>query len=337
MLSRQAFRLQPRLLRSSAAAAQARFASTLIVAEHDNMTLNAATLSVVTAASKVGGEIDVVVGGSGCGAVADAAAKVPGIRKVFCADAAVFGKPVAEDMEKLILQIHSANKYSHILAPASAGAKSSLPRVAAKLDVNQLSDVIGVVSEDTFMRPIYAGNAQATVKSTDSVKVMTVRPTSFEKAAETGGSGVVEAVTCEGAGMSKWKSEQLSKSDRPDLAAASTVIAGGRGLKSGDNFKLVYDLADKLGAAVGASRAAVDAGYIGNDLQIGQTGKVVAPELYVAVGISGAIQHLAGMKDSKTIVAINKDPDAPIFQVADMGLVDDLFTAVPAMTAGINK
>ena len=269
----------------------------------------------MTAASKIGGDIDIVVGGAGCGAVAEAAAKLPGIRKVFCADAPVFGKPVAEDMEKLILQVHAAHKYSHILAPASANAKSAFPRVAAKLDVNQISDVLKIEAEDTFVRPIYAGNAMATVKSGDSVKVMTVRPTAFEKAEGGSGSASVEAVSCEGAGLSTWKSEQLSKSDRPDLASAGTVVAGGRGLKSGDNFKLIYDLADKLGAAVGASRAAVDAGYISNDLQIGQTGKVVAPELYVAVGISGAIQHLAGMKDSKTIVAINKDPDAPIFQV----------------------
>ena len=268
--------------------------------------MSAATLSAVTAAASIGGDIDVVVGGSGCGAVAEAAAKVPGVRKVFCADAAFFGKPVAEDMEKLILQVHGANKYSHIVAAATAGAKSTLPRVAAKLDVNQISDVVKVESEDTFVRPIYAGNALATVQSSDSVKVMTIRPTAFEKAEAGSGSGAVEAVSCEGAGLSTWKSEELSESDRPDLASAGTVVAGGRGMKSGENFKLIYDLADKLGAAVGASRAAVDAGYINNDMQIGQTGKVVAPQLYIAVGISGAIQHLAGMKDSKTIVAINK-------------------------------
>jgi len=337
MLSRAASRLAPRLLRSSSVAAQSRFASTLVVAEHNNVALNPATLSAVMAASKIGGEIDMLVGGASCGAVAEQAAKLPGIRKVFCADAAVFGKPVAEDMEKLILQVHEANKYSHILAPASASANATLPRVAAKLDVNQMSDVLSIESEDTFIRPIYAGNALATVKSADTVKVLTIRPTAFEKVEEGSGSGVVEAVSCEGAGLSTWKSEELSKSDRPELASAGTVVAGGRGMKSGENFKMIYDLADKLGAAVGASRAAVDAGYIGNDLQIGQTGKVVAPQLYVAVGISGAIQHLAGMKDSKTIVAINKDPDAPIFQVADVGLVDDLFTAVPAMTAAVNK
>jgi electron transfer flavoprotein alpha subunit len=228
----------------------------------------AATLSAVTAATKIGGSIDIVVGGAGCGAVADAAAKLKGVRKVFCADAAVFGKPVSEDMEKLVLQVHAANKYSHIMGTTSSLAKSTLPRVAAILDVNQISDVINIQSEDTFTRPIYAGNALASVKSSDAIKVLTVRPTAFDKAADTGGSGAVEAVSCEGAGLSTWKSEQIAKSDRPDLASAGTVVAGGRGLKSGDNFKLVYDLADKLGAAVGASRAAVDAGYIGNDLQV---------------------------------------------------------------------
>jgi len=232
------------------------------------MRMCAATLSAVTAATKIGGSIDIVVGGAGCGAVAAAAAKLKGVRKVFCADAAVFGKPVSEDMEKLVLQVHAANKYSHIMGTTSSLAKSTLPRVAAILDVNQISDVVNVQSEDTFTRPIYAGNALASVKSSDAIKVLTVRPTAFDKAADTGGSGAVEAVSCEGAGLSTWKSEQIAKSDRPDLASAGTVVAGGRGLKSGDNFKLVYDLADKLGAAVGASRAAVDAGYIGNDLQV---------------------------------------------------------------------
>lgn len=250
------------------------------------------------------------------------------------ADAAHFAKPVAENIEKLVLQCHASGKFSHILAPANVSLKAAMPRVAAQLGVDQISEISAVVSADTFVRPIYAGNALCTVKSEDPVKVVTVRPTAFEKAAE-GGSAAVEDVTCPAAGMAEWVSEELTASDRPDLATAGTVVAGGRGLKSGDNFKLLYDLADKLGAAVGASRAAVDAGYVPNDYQIGQTGKVVAPDLYVAVGISGATQHLAGMKDSKTIVAINKDPDAPIFQVADLGLVDDLFKAVPAFTTAI--
>ena len=304
--------------------------SILVIAEHDNATLKPATLNVVTAAAKIGGSVDVLVAGSNCGAVADAAAKVAGVAKVLVADNAAYQYQLAENMGELVAELGKG--YTHILAAATTTGKDFLPRTAALLDVNMLSEVIGVVGSDTFTRPIYAGNAIATVKSADSIKVMTVRPTGFDAAAATGGSAAVEAVgIVKDAGISAFAGEELAKSDRPELTAAKIVISGGRGMQNGDNFEMLYKVADKLGAAVGASRAAVDAGFVPNDMQVGQTGKIVAPELYVAVGISGAIQHLAGMKDSKVIVAINKDEEAPIFQVADYGLVADLFEAVPEL------
>jgi len=314
---------------------QQRLASTLVVAEHDNKTLSPVTLNAITAAVKMGGgDVDCLVAGNSCQAVAEAAAKAAGVSKVLVADSKDLEGFLSERMAALILDTQNTNKYTHIVAAASALYKSVFPRVAAKLDVAPVSDIIGVKDSDTFVRTIYAGNAFQTVKSEDPVKVVTVRGTSFEACSESGGSGKVEAVTvCElPVEMSSFVGQQLSKSERPELASAKVVVSGGRGLKSGENFKLIYDLADKLGAGVGASRAAVDAGYVPNDMQVGQTGKIVAPELYIAIGISGAIQHLAGMKDSKTIVAINKDPEAPIFQVADFGLVADLFKAVPEMT-----
>jgi len=304
--------------------------SILVIAEHDNAALKAATLNTVTAASRIGDDIAVLVAGHNCGAVAQAAAQVAGVKKVLVADAPHYANQLAENVAALVVSV--AGGYSHILAPATAAGKNTLPRVAALLDVAQLSDVIKVESPDTFVRPIYAGNVLATVQSSDKVKVMTVRGTAFPAAAATGGSASVEAVAVAAdAGVSSFVGQQLTKSDRPELTAAKIIISGGRGMGNGENFKLLEDVADKLGAAVGASRAAVDAGFVPNDYQVGQTGKVVAPELYVAVGISGAIQHLAGMKDSKVIVAINKDEEAPIFQVADYGLVADLFEAVPAL------
>uniref|UniRef100_A0A7S4KS67 Electron transfer flavoprotein subunit alpha n=1 Tax=Guillardia theta TaxID=55529 RepID=A0A7S4KS67_GUITH len=315
---------------------QRRFASTLVIAEHDNSALNAITRSAVTAASKLGGDVDLLVAGNNCDKVVEEAAKISGVKRVLKASAPHLERRLAEELEALILHAQNSNKYTHIMGASSACTKSVLPRVAAKLDVNQISEVIAIESEDTFVRPIYAGNALATVKSSDAVKVMTTRATSFDKA-EMNGSASVEEISSAAVGASEWKSEELSKSDRPELTAANVIVAGGRGLKSSENFQMLYKFADKLGAAVGASRAAVDAGYMPNDAQIGQTGKVVAPDLYFAIGISGAIQHLAGMKDSKTIVAINKDPDAPIFQVSDIGLVDDLFNVVPTMTEEIKK
>ena len=310
--------------------------SILVIAEHDNAVLKAATLNTVTAATQLGGDVTVLVAGHGCGAVAEAAAQVAGVKKVLVADAPHYANQLAENVAALVVGL--AGGYSHILAPATAAGKNTLPRVAALLDVAQLSDVIKVESPDTFVRPIYAGNVLATVQSSDKVKVMTVRGTAFPAVAATGGSASVEAVAVAAdAGVSSFVGQQLTKSDRPELTAAKIIISGGRGMGNGENFKLLEDVADKLGAAVGASRAAVDAGFVPNDYQVGQTGKVVAPALYVAVGISGAIQHLAGMKDSKVIVAINKDEEAPIFQVADYGLVADLFTAVPEMSKELDK
>ncbi|CAL94538.1 electron transfer flavoprotein subunit alpha/FixB family protein [Azoarcus olearius] len=304
----------------------------LVLAEHDNHTLKAATLNTVTAAAKIGGDIHVLVAGSNCGAAAEAAAKVAGVAKVLVADAPHLDAQLAENVSVLLQTLAPA--YSHVLAPSTSAGKNTLPRVAALLDVAQISDIVGVEAADTFVRPIYAGNALATVKSADAVKVITVRTTAFEAAGE-GGSAAIEAVaTGADAGQSNLVGREITKSARPELGAAKIIVSGGRGLGSGENYTtLLEPLADKLGAALGASRAAVDAGYVPNDYQVGQTGKIVAPQLYIAVGISGAIQHLAGMKDSKVIVAINKDPEAPIFQVADYGLVGDLFEVVPALTA----
>jgi len=322
-----------RTLRTSS---QQRFASTLVLADHENnQNLGAGTLSAITAASKLG-DVNVLVAGSGCEGVAKQAAAVAGVSKVFVADKPSYGRMLPENVAPLVVDVAKANGITHVLAAATASGKSIIPRAAALLDVSPVSDILSVESENSFVRPIYAGNALATVESGDAVKLLTVRTTAFEKAAAEGGSGEVVAVDNDSnAELSQWMSEELSQSDRPELGGARVVVSGGRGLKSGDNFELLYNLADKMGAAVGASRAAVDAGYCPNDMQIGQTGKVVAPELYVAVGISGAIQHLAGMKDSKVIVAINKDEEAPIFQVADYGLVGDLFEKVPEMTGKI--
>lgn len=303
--------------------------SILVCADHDNASLNAATLNTVTAAKQIGGDVVILVAGEGCGAVAEAAAKIDGVAKVLVADNAVYANQLAENVALLVAEI--GKDYSHILASTTSNGKSFLPRVAALLDVAQISDIIRVDSEDTFARPIYAGNAIATVQSTDAIKVISVRGTAFDAAAD-GGSAAVEAIdVVKDAGVSAFVNEEIVKSERPELTAASVIISGGRGMQNGDNFKMLEAVADKLGAAVGASRAAVDAGFVPNDMQVGQTGKIVAPDLYIAVGISGAIQHLAGMKDSKVIVAINKDEEAPIFQVADYGLVADLFEAVPAM------
>ena len=306
----------------------------LVIAEHDNASLKSATLNTVTAAAKIGGEIHVLVAGAGCGAAAEAAAKVAGVAKVKVADAAHYADQTAENIAALV--VANAAGYSHIVAPATTGGKNYLPRVAALLDVAQISDIVGVESADTFVRPIYAGNVLATVQSADAVKVITVRTTAFEAAGE-GGAAAVEAIGASAdAGNSKLVGRELTKSARPELTAAKIIVSGGRGIGNGENYtKLLEPLADKLGAALGASRAAVDAGFVPNDYQVGQTGKIVAPQLYVAVGISGAIQHLAGMKDSKVIVAINKDPEAPIFQVADYGLVADLFEVVPQLTAAV--
>lgn len=305
--------------------------SVLVYAEHNNATLSPVTLAVVAAAQKIGGDITVLVAGAGCAAVADQAAKVAGVSKVLLADNAAYAHQLAENIGDLVAEV--GKDYSAILAPATSVGKNFAPRVAALLDVEQISEISGVVDATTFQRPIYAGNAIATVKSTGAKVVLTVRGTSFDGVAAEGGSAAVESLSlAKDAGKSSFVGEEIAKSDRPELTAAKIVISGGRGMGNGDNFSILYTLADKLGAAVGASRAAVDAGFVPNDMQVGQTGKVVAPDLYVAVGISGAIQHLAGMKDSKVIVAINKDEEAPIFQVADYGLVADLFDAVPALT-----
>ena len=307
----------------------------LVIAEHDGKALAPATLNTVAAAAKIGGEINVLVAGQGIGAVAEAAAQIAGVAKVLVADNAAYAHQLPENLAPLVaalVQGAGAAGYSHVLAGATSNGKNILPRVAAQLDVDQISEIISVESADTFTRPIYAGNAIATVQSTAPVKVITVRATGFDPVAAQGGSAAVEAVAAvHDAGISSFVGEELAKSDRPELTAAKIVVSGGRGMQNGDNFKLLYTLADKLGAAVGASRAAVDAGFVPNDMQVGQTGKIVAPQLYIAVGISGAIQHLAGMKDSKVIVAINKDEEAPIFQVADYGLVADLFEAVPEL------
>lgn len=303
----------------------------LVIAEHNNQDLNQVTLTTVNAAAQIGGDIHILVAGSGCASVADQAAKVAGVSSVKVADHESYAHGLAEPLAALVVSL--AGDYSHILAPATTSGKNFMPRVSALLDVAQISDISAVVSEDTFVRPIYAGNALATVQSNDDKKLITVRGSTFDKAAEEGGSASIEAVSAaEDPGISRFVSQELSKSERPELTAAGIVISGGRGVGSSENFAIIEALADKLGAAVGASRAAVDAGYVPNDYQVGQTGKIVAPDLYVAIGISGAIQHLAGMKDSKVIVAINKDEEAPIFQIADYGLVGDLFDVVPQLS-----
>ena len=306
----------------------------LVLAEHDNASLKAPTLNAVTAAARAAGDVHILVAGSGCAAVAAAAARIAGVSKVLVADAPHFAEFLAENVAEQVVAL--ASGYSHIVAPSTANGKNVLPRVAARLDVAQVSDIISVESADTFTRPIYAGNAIATVQATDAIKVLTARPTNFDAAAAEGGSAAVETVAAVAdTGMARFISRDVAKSDRPELQGAKVVVSGGRGMGSADNFKLLDPLADRLNAAMGASRAAVDAGYAPNDWQVGQTGKVVAPQLYIAVGISGAIQHLAGMKDSKTIVAINKDPEAPIFAVADYGLVGDLFEVVPQLVKEI--
>ena len=304
--------------------------SILLLAEHDNRTLNPATLGALNAALQIGGDISVLVAGKGCRAVAEEAARVAGIGRVLLADQDAYAKGLAENLGSLIADL--AGDFSHLITPAGTTGKDVMPRVAALLDVGQLSDIMAVESADIFKRPIYAGNAIATVQSVDPIKVITVRTSAFDPVTAEGGNAAIEVVSnvCD-AGLARFISEELAQSDRPELASARIVVSGGRGLGSGENFALLEQVADKLGAAVGASRAAVDAGFVSNDLQVGQTGKVVAPDLYIAVGISGAIQHLAGMKDSKVIVAINKDEEAPIFQVADYGLVDDLFQALPEL------
>jgi electron transfer flavoprotein alpha subunit len=310
--------------------------ATLVIAEHDNQSLKAATLNTVAAALQCSPEVDVLVAGNQSDTAAKAAAQIAGVRKVIQIDAPHLADQLAEPLAAQILAL--ANHYSHILAPATANGKNVLPRVAAKLDVAQLSDITKVVSADTFERPIYAGNAIATVQTSDPIKVITVRTTGFDPVAAAGGSAAIEKqAAVESKSSSSFVGRQLTKSDRPELTAAKIIVSGGRGLGSGEKYQeLVAPLADKLGAALGASRAAVDAGYVPNDYQVGQTGKIVAPELYIAIGISGAIQHLAGMKDSKVIVAINKDPEAPIFGVADYGLVADLNTAVPELTKALS-
>ncbi len=308
--------------------------SILVIAEHDNASLKAATLNAITAATKLGGELHVLVAGANCAAAAQQAAQVQGVAKVKVADAAYYADQTAENIAALV--VANAAGYSHILAPATSAGKNVLPRVAALLDVAQISDIVAVEGADTFVRPIYAGNALATVKSADPVKVITVRTTAFD-AAPQGGSAAVEALgAAADTAQTQVVGRELTKSERPELGAAKIIVSGGRGLGNGENYhKVLEPLADKLGAALGASRAAVDAGFVPNDYQVGQTGKIVAPQLYVAVGISGAIQHLAGMKDSKVIVAINKDPEAPIFQVADYGLVGDLFEVVPQLVGSL--
>ena len=309
----------------------------LVVADHDNSAIVPIVLNTVTAAAAISGDVHVLVAGEGSGAgAAVEAAKIAGVSKVIAADSAAYAHQLAESIAPLVVGL--AGGYSHILFPSNTSGKNIAPRVAALLDVAQISDIVEVVSEDTFVRPIYAGNAMATVQSSDSVKVITVRGTAFAAAEAEGGTAAVEAVdAAEDPGLSSFVGQELTKSERPELTAARVIISGGRGLQSGENFEIIEKVADKLGAAVGASRAAVDAGYKPNDYQVGQTGKVVAPELYIAVGISGAIQHLAGMKDSKVIVAINKDEEAPIFTVADYGLVGDLFKAVPELDEELEK
>jgi len=304
--------------------------STLVIAEHDNNELGGATLSAVAAAKALGADIDILVAGAGCAAVAEQAAAVADVNKVLVADKPTYEHHLAENLALLIAEVGA--DYDNIVAPATTNGKNTMPRVAALLDVAQISDIQAVESADTFKRPIYAGNVIATVQSSDARKVITVRTTAFDAVEASGGSATVETIDADhDAGISSFIGEEVAESDRPDLTAAPVVISGGRGMQNGENFKLLEGIADKLGAAIGASRAAVDAGFVPNDMQVGQTGKIVAPDLYIAVGISGAIQHLAGMKDSKVIVAINKDEDAPIFQVADYGLVADLFEALPEL------
>jgi electron transfer flavoprotein alpha subunit len=304
--------------------------SILVVADHDNQIIKASTLVTVAAAAAIGGEIEMLVGGENCVAAGEAAAKIAGVSKVLVADNAVYAHALAENVAALVVEL-SAN-YSHIMTATTTSGKNFMPRVAALLDVAQISDISGVVSEDTFERPIYAGNAIATVQSSDPIKVLTVRGTAFDPVAAEGGNASIEVVDIAAeTGLTTWDRDEIVKLERPELTAASIIVSGGRGMQNGENFSLLESVADKLGAAMGASRAAVDAGFVPNDMQVGQTGKIVAPDLYIAVGISGAIQHLAGMKDSKVIVAINKDEDAPIFQVADYGLVADLFKAVPEL------
>ena len=307
--------------------------SVLVYAEHDNASLKTETNKLVNAAQKMGGDIHVLVAGEGCQAVAEAAAQVDGVAKVLVADNAAYKHQLAENTADLVLEL--AGDYSHVVAAATTTGKNFMPRVAALLDVAQISDIIGVESEDTFVRPIYAGNAIATVQSSDGKKVITVRAASFDAAGTSGSAEIAAIDVVKGSEKSDFVSAELTESERPELTAAEVVISGGRGMQNGDNFKLLEGIADKLGAAIGASRAAVDAGFVPNDMQVGQTGKIVAPQLYIAVGISGAIQHLAGMKDSKVIVAINKDEEAPIFQVADYGLVGDLFEVLPELESSL--
>jgi electron transfer flavoprotein alpha subunit len=307
--------------------------SILVIAEHDNSSLKADTLKAVSAGSAIGGDIHVLVAGAGCQAAAEQAAKISGVSKVLVADNAAYEHQLAENVGLLVAEL--GKDYSHIVSAATTTGKNFMPRAAALLDVAQISDIIKVVSEDTFERPIYAGNAIATVKSSDAIKVLTVRVAAFDAAGEDG-SATIEAIeNATDAGISAFVGEELTESERPELGAARVIISGGRGMQNGENFKLLDGIADKLGAAIGASRAAVDAGFVPNDMQVGQTGKIVAPELYIAVGISGAIQHLAGMKDSKVIVAVNKDPEAPIFQIADYGLAADLFDVLPELEAAL--
>jgi electron transfer flavoprotein alpha subunit len=304
--------------------------SILVIAEHDNASLGGASLNTVTAAQQIGGDIDLLIAGNGCGAAAQAAAQVAGVTRVLLADDASLEGQLAENVANLVVSL--AGNYSHVLTAATTFGKNFMPRAAALLDMSQISEISEVISADTFVRPVYAGNAMAKVQSSDSIKLITVRTTKFDPAAATGGSAPVETVdVAADSGLSRFLGLSTSVSERIELTSASIVISGGRGMQSGENFHMLDSVADKLGAAVGASRAAVDAGFVPNEYQVGQTGKVIAPDLYVAVGISGAIQHLAGMKDSKTIVAINKDSEAPIFQVADYGLVADLFEAIPEL------
>jgi len=310
--------------------------SCLVIAEHDNASIKGATLNTVAAAAKIGGEVHVLVAGGGSAGAAAAAAKIPGVTKVLHADAPQLADFLAENVAAVVVGL--AKGYSHVLAPATSNGKNVMPRVAALLDMQQISEIVAVESPDTFVRPIYAGNALATVQSSDAIKVITVRTTGFDAVAAEGGSAVVESVVAAAdSGLSSFISREVSKSERPELTAAKIIVSGGRGMGSGDNFKILEPLADKLGAAMGASRAAVDAGFVPNDWQVGQTGKIVAPDLYIAVGISGAIQHLAGMKDSRVIVCINKDEEAPIFSVADYGIVGDLFQVVPQVIEELNK
>ncbi|KAF2070890.1 hypothetical protein CYY_007791 [Polysphondylium violaceum] len=320
--------------------------SCLVVAEHDNQTIASSTLNTITAASKLGGKVSVLVLGNKCNGVSDALTKVQGVSSVVAVDHPSLEHPLAEAISPVVAELSKKENHSHIFAPASSFGKNFVPRVAALLDVNAISEITKINDADTFVRPIYAGNAICTVKSSDSFKVGTIRTTAFEKASLSGGSASVVSANDWAAPLIekslsetgiKWDSGEIKKSERPELTSARVIVSGGRGLKSGENFKILEELADTLGGAVGASRAAVDSGFVSNDLQIGQTGKVVAPELYIAVGISGAIQHLAGMKDSKVIVAINKDTEAPIFQVADVGYVGDLFKAVPELNDALKK